>query len=241
MGFISPVATDANGTQRQTGSLQSLGKDDFLKLLVAQMGNQDPMEPMSNEESVAQLAQFSTLEQMNNIANGIEKSNDLDYLQMQSLNNVMASGLIGKDAKASYNGIYFDHEKPAVINYSLANNVDSVEFSITDSSGAVVATIKQDNLNAGVNSIEWDGKDNYGNRVDEGYYSITAKASMADGTQFTPSLSLVGTVESVIYRDGGAFLRIQGTEIPLGAVSAIGEKGVFDPVVPGSTDDNGGN
>lgn len=239
MGFISPIATDTNGATKQTGSLQSLGKDDFLKLLVAQMGNQDPMEPMSNEESVAQLAQFSTLEQMNNIADGMSKSNDLDMLQMQSLNNVMASGLIGKDAKASYKGIFFDHEKPAVINYNLSTNVDTVEFKITDASGKVVTTLTQDNLDAGVNSIEWDGTDTSGNRVDEGYYTIEATASMADGTTFTPNLSLVGTVESVIYRDGGAFLRIQGTEIPLGAVSAVGDVGAFD--VNPDTNGDGGN
>ncbi|HDL01234.1 MAG TPA: hypothetical protein ENH23_03265 [candidate division Zixibacteria bacterium] len=237
MGFISPIATDTNGVAKQTGSQQELGKDDFLELLMAQLQNQDPLEPMSNEESIAQLAQFSTLEQMNNIADGIDKSNDLDFLQMQSLNNVMASGLIGKDAKASYNGIFFDHEKPAVINYNLSTNVDTVEFKITDSTGKTVATLKQDNLDAGVNSIEWDGTDNSGNRVDEGYYTIEATASMADGTTFTPNLSLVGTVESVIYRDGGAFLRIQGTEIPLGSVSAVGERGAFDI----DTNDDGGN
>ena len=239
MGFISPIATDTNGVAKQTGSQQELGKDDFLELLMAQLQNQDPLEPMSNEESIAQLAQFSTLEQMNNIADGIDKSNDLDFLQMQSLNNVMASGLIGKDAKASYNGIFFDHEKPAVINYNLSTNVDTVEFKITDSTGKTVATLKQDNLDAGVNSIEWDGTDNSGNRVDEGYYTIEATASMADGTTFTPNLSLVGTVESVIYRDGGAFLRIQGTEIPLGSVSAVGERGAFD--IDTDTNDDGGN
>ena len=239
MGFISPIATDTNGVAKQTGSQQELGKDDFLELLMAQLQNQDPLEPMSNEESIAQLAQFSTLEQMNNIADGIDKSNDLDFLQMQSLNNVMASGLIGKDAKASYNGIFFDHEKPAVINYNLSTNVDTVEFKITDSTGKTVATLKQDNLDAGVNSIEWDGTDNSGNRVDEGYYTIEATASMADGTTFTPNLSLVGTVESVIYRDGGAFLRIQGTEIPLGSVSAVGEQGAFD--IDTDTNDDGGN
>ncbi len=237
MGFISPIATDANGQVKQTGSLQELGKDDFLQLLVAQMQYQDPLEPMSNEESIAQLAQFSSLEQMTNIADGIERSNELDFLQSQSLNNVMASGLIGKDAKASYNGLYFDHEKPAVINFSLDNNVDTVEFTITDFSGKVVRTISQDNLQAGVNSIEWDGTDASGNRVDEGYYTIEATASMADGTTFTPRLALIGAVESVIYRDGGAFLRIQGTEVPLGAVSAVGEPGAFDLDTGDTTND----
>ncbi len=240
MGFISPVATDSNGATRKTGSQQELGKNDFLQLLVAQMENQDPMEPMSNEESIAQLAQFSTLEQMNNIADGISKSNDLDFLQMQSLNNVMASGLIGKDAQASYNGIYLDYEKPAIINFNLSNNVDTVQFTIKDISGKTIATIKQENLDAGVNSIEWDGTDTSGNRVAEGYYTVEATASMTDGTNFTPDLSLVGRVESVIYRDSSAYISIQGTEIPLGAVTAVGESGAFTDNTD-ETDGNGGN
>lgn len=243
MGFISPIATNNDGTAKQTGSLQELGKNDFLQLLVAQMENQDPMEPMSNEESVAQLAQFSTLEQMNNIAAGIEKSNDLDFLQMQSLNNVMASGLIGKDAQASYNGLYYEHDKPAVINYNLTTSVNSVEFVVRDSDGNIVTTLKQSNREEGINSVEWDGTDNSGNRVEEGYYTIEASASRSDGTSFSPNLSLTGTVESVVYRDGGAFLRIQGTEIPLGSITAIGEKGSFDnPTDNDSSDtDDGSN
>ncbi len=237
MGFISPVATNLDGSVRDTGAMQELGKDDFLQLLVAQMQYQDPLEPMSNEESIAQLAQFSTLEQMNNIADGIDKSNELDFLQMQSLNNVMASGLIGKDAQASYSGIYYEHDKPAVINFNLTTSVDEVEFTVRDINGNTITTLKQSNLESGVNSIEWDGNDSSGNRVEEGYYTIEATASRSDGTSFSPDLSLTGTVESVIYRDGGAFLRIQGTEIPLGSITAIGDVGSFDTSTDNDADD----
>lgn len=239
MGFISPIPTDANGQVQQTGHLKELGKDDFLQLLVAQMQNQDPMNPMSDQDSIAQLAQFSTLEQMNNIADGIATSNEWDYLQMQSLNNVMASGLIGKDAKASYSGIYVEEGQAATINYTLKANVSEVTFEIRDASGSLVATLIQDSRNAGVNQFDWDGTDSSGNRVPDGYYSIKASATLADGTEFSPELSLVGTVESVIYRQGSAFLRINGTEIPLGDVSAVGEPGSFDPV-ESDDDGNGG-
>ena len=243
MGFISPIATNNDGTTRQTGSQQELGKDDFLQLLVAQMEHQDPMEPMSNQESVAQLAQFSTLEQMNNIAAGIEKSNDLDFLQMQSLNNVMASGLIGNDAQASYNGIYYEHDKDSVINFSLSTDVDTVEFTVKDVNGNTITTLSQNNVQSGVNSIKWDGTNSSGNRVDEGYYTIEATASRTNGTTFAPKLALEGTVESVVYRDGTAFIRIQGTEVPLGSITAVGQTGSFgsndsDDTTTGSTDDS---
>ena len=60
MSFISPIATDVNGNEKATGSMQILGKDDFLKLLVTKLQNQDPLDPMADEDFIAQLAQFTT-------------------------------------------------------------------------------------------------------------------------------------------------------------------------------------
>ena len=58
MSFISPVATDTNGNPRDTGSMQSLGRDDFLQLLVTKLQHQDPLKPMEDSDFIAQLAQF---------------------------------------------------------------------------------------------------------------------------------------------------------------------------------------
>lgn len=225
MGFISPIATDANGNERQTGSLQNLGKDDFLQLLVTKLQYQDPLEPMQDEDFVAQLAQFSSLEQMNNIAEGIGLSNEWDYLQMQSLNNVMASGLIGKEATAEYSSIYFDGAEKATINFTLSSSVTEAEFVIKDASGEIVAKISQANLTAGSHSVKWDGTDSYGNTVDPGLYTVEASGTSAAGSNISPSLSLIGIVEQVIYRDGSAYLKIEGSEIPLGDITAVGEVG----------------
>lgn len=227
MGFISPIATDASGNPKPTGSQQVLGKDDFLQLLVTKLRYQDPMEPMADEDYIAQLAQFSTLEQMNNIAEGINTSNEWDFLQMQSLNNVMASGLIGNDVKASYDGFYVDHTNESRLNYTLAAPASEVNFVIRDSGGTIVANITQNDVEAGANSIVWDGYDKSGNWVDEGFYTVEVSGINRTGDKITPNLSIVGKVESVIYRDGSAFLRVNGTEIPLGDITAVGEPGSF--------------
>jgi len=243
MGFIAPVATNSDGTERVTGRLQALGKDDFLQLLVTKMQYQDPLNPLEDSDFIAQLAQFSSLEQMNNIADGIETSNDLDFLQSQSINNTMAAGLIGKDVKATYRGVYLEKDSDPTINYTTSKYAQEIEFTITDLSGATVATVTMEDVQAGVNQFTWDGKDSRGNRVDEGYYYVEAVATDADGNQFDPSLSLVGKVESISYREGTAFLRVNGTEVPLGDITAVGEPGAYTDSTetdgPDSPEDDG--
>jgi Flagellar hook capping protein len=85
-----------SGSTQETDSTSLLGKDDFLKLLAVQMQNQDPMNPMDNSQSIAQLAQFSALEQMNNIATSINtlNTNMTSFMQQSALSQ--GAALIGK-------------------------------------------------------------------------------------------------------------------------------------------------
>jgi flagellar basal-body rod modification protein FlgD len=89
--MVTSVSAASSGTSTETTReiKKELGKDDFLKLLITQMTHQDPLEPLKNEEFIAQMAQFSSLEQMTNISSGID---NLQQFQM-----VGAVGLIGKD------------------------------------------------------------------------------------------------------------------------------------------------
>lgn len=89
----SGSGSTSSSTQKKTSAL---GKDDFLKLLAVQMQNQDPMNPMDNTQTIAQLAQFSALEQMNNIAASINtlNTNMVDYMQQSSL--TQGAAMIGK-------------------------------------------------------------------------------------------------------------------------------------------------
>ena len=96
------AATAAANTQGVQGSSrQALGKDDFLKLLITQMRYQDPLSPMDNTQFLAQMAQFSSLEQMQNL----NESFDQSMLLSQSLNNSSAAGFIGRHVRASGDGV----------------------------------------------------------------------------------------------------------------------------------------
>lgn len=227
MSFISPIQTNLDGTPRQTGNMQSLGKDDFLQLLIAKLEHQDPMDPMDDADFVAQLAQFSTLEQMNNIAQGITTSNELDLLQSQSINNTMAAGLIGNDVRAKYNGVYLSVNEEPRITYTIPEPAEEVVIRIKDIDGSTVATISSNGLSAGTHSTIWDGLDDRGNRAPDGYYTLEIEATGPGGNGITPSMALEGPVDSIVYRQGTAFLRVNGTEIPLGDITAIGAPGAF--------------
>ncbi|AFM42684.1 flagellar hook capping protein [Desulfosporosinus acidiphilus SJ4] len=92
----STTSTSSTSNTQQTNSNSTLGKDDFLKLLVTQMENQDPMNPMDNTQSIAQMAQFSSLEQMTNIATAMDtlNTNFSSYNQQSLL--AQGASLIGK-------------------------------------------------------------------------------------------------------------------------------------------------
>lgn len=242
MSFISPVATDSNGNEKITGSQQTLGKDDFLQLMITKLQYQDPLEPMQDEDFVSQLAQFSSLEQMNNIAEAIETSNQWSYLQMQSMNNVMASGFIGKEVTADYSGVYYDGETDPNISYKLDQFARDLEFTITDEEGNTVARLSYEDVAAGDHTFEWDGKDLIGNTVEKGYYSVSVTATNAAGNEFTPSLKLVGVVEKIVYREGSAYLLVNGSELALGDIVSISqpETGESSASAEDADDDSGG-
>lgn len=223
MGVISPLGTDSNGELLTTGHLKELGKDDFLELLVTKLKNQDPLDPMDDEAFIAELAQFSSLEQLQNLNDALSNSLDYDYLQMQTINNTMATSLIGKEVKASYSDIYLDDINQPEIGYTLTDNAASVQISIMDADGNVVAQRTVEDVAAGNNSYQWDGKDDDGERLSDGYYSVEIDAYNADGGTLTTSVYVEGRVTGVVYYDGSAYLQVNGTEIPLSGVSEIQE------------------
>ena len=225
MGVVSSINSDSNNQRNMFQAANVLGKDDFLKLLITKLTNQDPLNPMDDESFVAELAQFSSLEQMQNINDSLSSALQWDYLQMQTINNTMATSLIGRNVTANYSGVYLDDANSPTINFTTDKFASSVTVKIMDADGKVVRTLDEVDLPPGVNSIKWDGKDNIGNRTASGYYSIKVTAKDASGETFTPSTFVSGTVSGVVYHDGAAFLKVNGLEIALADVSAIDKSG----------------
>ena len=111
----------------------------------------------------------------------ISESNQLSYLQMQSLNNSMSTNMIGQEVTADFSGAYLEANGTAAINYTTVNYAEKVTFTIFNEDGEEVAEIVAEEIAPGNNSITWDGKDKLGNTVPEGYYTFEAEATDASG------------------------------------------------------------
>ncbi len=196
---------------------KALGKDEFLKLFIAQMRAQDPMNPMDSTGFTSQLAQFSSLEQLTNISTGIT---NLTTFQ-GSLQNTMTTSLIGKKVKVT--GDTFTLNGQADLRYALAGNAAKTTVSIYDSSGTLIRQQEVAGQTAGEQVFSWDGMDQNNRPVPAGQYKFTVSA-VDSSEAAVGALPLVsGTVTGVVYENNMTYLSLDnGMKIQLGDIREIG-------------------
>jgi flagellar basal-body rod modification protein FlgD len=175
--------TGQNATSAAASSNGSVSNEDseqrFLKLLVTQLNNQDPLNPMQNAELTSQLAQMSTvsgIEKLNTTLSGlVNQTGSNQVLQSASLigYNVLSPGDVLTTKKPD------DGKEPATQAFAveLPGTAANVDIKIVDSAGNVVRTINAGAMKEGVNAVTWDGKDDAGNVVPAGSYKFTVAAS----------------------------------------------------------------
>ena len=178
----------ATGT---TGNSTSELSDRFLKLLVTQLRNQDPMNPMENAELTTQLAQMSTVE-------GVNKLNStLDGLVSQFKSNQVMQGaaLVGHQVLAEGDALTLG-AAGAAGGIGLDAAVDSLRVDIVDGNGATVRSLDLGKQDAGLVRFAWDGRDNAGASLAEGDYTFNVEANAA-GTRVAATSYALGNVLSV--------------------------------------------
>lgn len=204
-----------NSHQATRDPLRTLGKDDFLKLLTVQLQYQDPLSPLNNEDLIAQLAQFSSLEQLENINVNLQRNNQLDLMLSQVLNNTTAAGLIGKEIVAAGDTIKLDSSGSAEIHFNLAEPAKRVVVTILDENGTEIRKFERQDLVEGENTLTWDGKDDAGHERAQGNYKVRIEAfdQNDESIDVTPLVS--GLVTSVKFVDGEAVFVVNGIEIKI--------------------------
>lgn len=219
--MVDVITNMVNQTNPNTQNKSVLGKDEFLKLLMTQMKYQDPLNPMEGTEYSAQLAQFSSLEQLTNIQTTLEEMMNSNYLLSQSITNTMSASLIGKGVKLDGGKFEYNGQDEITLGYNLPQNAKNVTIEIYDSNGKLVKLIDNASNKSGDNKLSWDFSDNNGEKVPIGEYSFSVKAKNFDDSDLSVSLFKYGIIDAIKFTDKGTFLVIDSVEYSIADVSEI--------------------
>lgn len=196
-------------------SAQSL-QDQFLTLLVAQMNNQDPLNPMDNYQLTSQLAQISTVQGIQDLKSVMQTiSSQVDLGQSMD-----AVSMIGKQVLFPGNSLKVDTDAATGTRVMTPIGVDvqadahDVVLKISDSTGRVVRTMDLGAQATGIVTPTWDGKDDSGNTMPDGKYTFTVAATDESGNAVTADALTYGQV-------GGVSYSTQGVRLDLGLAGQV--------------------
>jgi len=218
---ISGTTAAASTTSNNT----TMGKDDFLKLMIEELKNQDPMNPMDGTQYASQLAQFSSLEQLTNLNDTMTQSLTANTTLTQSINNMMVSNLIGKETKLSGSDIQVNGQTSIDLGYNLPSQASQVQVNILNSNGAIIKTINNPSLSKGDSKLSWDLTDNSGSKVSNGNYTFNVVAADANGQNITTSQFKYGTIDGVKFNSSGTVLLVDGAEYDISEITEITNSG----------------
>lgn len=196
----STAAASATAATKTTDD----GQDRFLKLLISQMKNQDPLNPMDNAQVTSQMAQISTV-------SGIDKLNTSIVSMMSQfagMEAVQGASLAGRDVMVAGNTLTL--AGAAAGGFELPSAVDAVGITVFDASGQAVHTTQLGTAPAGIHRFEWDGMTDAGQKAADGQYTFKVTTTTSGSDAVAQALTL-GTVTGV---SRGA----SGLELDLGAL-----------------------
>ncbi|EGQ7649073.1 TPA: flagellar hook assembly protein FlgD [Vibrio alginolyticus] len=203
---------ESNKKAEDSTGKQDLKQEDFLSLLTKQLSQQDPFKPVSNDQMIAQMASFATVD-------GIGKMNT----QFESLNSSMtsnqalqASSLVGRDVLVPGAAGVKQDDAPMAAMVKLSQSIDNLFVRVEDEAGQLVRTFEVGAKPAGDTRVLWDGKDESGNPLPAGKYKVKASGLVEGESQEFP-VSTYANVNSVLLGkgDGNVLLNLAGFESPV--------------------------
>ncbi len=216
LASITKYSDVVNQAKTATAS-NAMDQKAFLTLFTTQLKNQNPLDPMKNENFVAQLAQFSQLEATTNMASTLKS-----YVDSTSGERMLASAsLIGKKVAVPGAAAVLAGGQPVNASIQLDQGADGLTVDVLDSKGAVVRTAQYSAQAAGTLALTWDGLDSAGNALPDGNYTLRAKA-VVQGKNTTPDVAVYATVQSVLQT--GTDLQLQvagGKSVSLSSIQRI--------------------
>ncbi|MDN3697822.1 MULTISPECIES: flagellar hook assembly protein FlgD [Vibrio] len=214
LSYVDQLKSLQENTKKpdETTGKQDLKQEDFLSLLTKQLAQQDPFKPVSNDQMIAQMASFATVD-------GIGKMNT----QFESLNSSMtsnqalqASSLVGRDVLVPGAAGIKQAEGGMAAMVKLPQAVDNLFVRVENEMGQLIRTLDVGAKTAGDTRVEWDGKDENGNPLPAGKYNVKA-AGLLDGESAEFGVSTYANVNSVLLGkgDGNVLLNLAGFPSPV--------------------------
>lgn len=214
-----PNWVDPKKKMRVAGD-NTLDKDAFLKLMLAQMKHQDPTNPMQSHEMAAQLAQFTSLEQLNNINSTLES---MQQAQAPA-GNFQALAFIGKKVSGDSSKLTrAAGDTRHAFNFDLMSDAAKVSATVKDAGGNVIRKLDFSDLKKGTNSIEWNGLTEEGLPARPGEYKVVIEARASNGSKVYAKTSFEGRITGLNYTSQGPVLMVGGQSIKLSDVKKIEE------------------
>lgn len=195
---------------------QELGKNDFLNLLVTQLKNQDPLKPSDPTEFTSQLAQYSSLEQLQNISEGMDGLSSME----EEFGRMSALSLIDKQVTAETDKLKFDGE-PVEMGFRFSDSVEKATVTIKGSNGQIFDQVEVKQPLDGNNFIQWDGTDQNGQSVPEGEYYIEVAGSTAEGGKIAGTPMVESRVTGVDFSDSESILLTTSGRIPFSEITRV--------------------
>lgn len=191
MNTIEQVFAPITNTPTSKGN-NELGQEDFLKLLVAQLMNQDPSNPADNGEFLGQIAQFSMVSGIDDLGASFDSIAGSLFINQA----MQAATLVGKEILIETNEAILIVGAAIEGTLELDEDAFGVKLQIRDAAGSLVNTMQMGNLGAGIQRFNWDGLDADGNQLASGVYSIAAEG-LVNGSLEAMPLQIFTTVQSV--------------------------------------------
>jgi len=212
------VLDNLNISQRpQAKGGDEIGQEQFLKLMTAQMNNQDPTKPMEDGAFFSQIAQFSSVAGIQELQNSFSQV----ATALQSNQALQASTMVGRTVMIPSGEAVFDGAEAVTGKVGVADATNALTISISDASGQVVRTMNMGAQNSGVVDFSWDGRDDSGELLGGGDYTIEAIAQTS-GESIELATLLAEKVESVTLGNGGVTLDLASDRsVPMSGVKQV--------------------
>jgi flagellar basal-body rod modification protein FlgD len=207
----APVPANPNGDVS--------GQDTFMKLLVAELKHQDPMDPVKNRDLVAQLATLTSVQKLTAID---EKLSGLQQGTLEGA-SLQSANLIGKTVTAKTNSLTVNSLGVGAGGFGLPKAAASVKVSILDGTGQVVRTLDLNDQEAGNKTFQWDGQDASRRRMPNGKYRFQVTATDAAGASIAPTTEVSGLVSEVRYANGAPEVVVGNVHVGLSDVTSVAQ------------------